>query len=113
MNAASTMMIIFTDFCLDLWAVKPPLSSSVLAPDPQPVSRSFLTIRPLHTITTMKGKANMSTDMTELYTRKSSKSSGLVVSWQIRSVFTSLTEQITDCICFGSLNGTPPVWHST
>lgn len=71
MNAANTMMIIFTDFCFERWA--PPS-------DPQPGSRSFLTMRPLHTITTRKGRTNMRTDTIELYTKKSSKSSGLVVS---------------------------------
>lgn len=80
MNVARTMIIIFTDFCLERRADRVPLSPSALPSDLQLNSRSFRTMSPLHTRTTMKGRANMRTDMTELYTRKSSKSSGIVVS---------------------------------
>lgn len=106
MKAASTMIIIFTDFCLERWAVRPPLSPSVPPLDPQPGSRSFRTMRPQHTITTMKGRANMRTDTTELYTKKSSKSSGLVVSQQSRSFSVSLAKEITDYDCLVPLNAT-------
>lgn len=80
MKVARTMMIIFTDFCLDRRADMVPLTPSAPPSKLQLDSRSFRTIRPLHTMTTMKGSANMRTEMTELYTRKSSKSSGLLVS---------------------------------
>lgn len=80
MNVARTIIIIFTDFCLERRADRVPLLPWAPPSDLQLNSRSLRTISPLHTMTTMKGRANMSTEMTELYAKKSSKSSGLVVS---------------------------------